>query len=355
MTIAIKPAAIMSTKEKNDPVFYDMELPLRGMYYPLGYSVEVVTNSDLVLAAAQESWGHFQKSVSEPPVQIRVGVIEGGTSGPLQPPTVRGHGGLMVQVLDAANFAVSNMELGFASCWVTPQVVAARGYFRYELLEAMSWFLLDARYLTSIHAACVRRGNSGVLLCGDSGAGKSSLSYACARRGWAFLSDDSTCLIRKNSRPIVAGNPYQIRFRESAVKLFPELRNREVTRRIGGKLSIEMRTASMPEIRTICESSVEHIVFLKRGQPGPPRLVPLPMKTALPWFEKIISFGEEDVRESQRASIRNLLRAESLELHYDDLDSAVATLEAMVDQKAVTSGAVDPVDPALAAPEQTHA
>lgn len=55
---------------------------------------------------------------------------------------------------------------------------------------------------------------------------------------------------------------------------------------------------------------------------------------AMPWFEKVICFGELDVRESQRASLRNLLQMEMFELHYDDLDSAIARLEAMVDQKA---------------------
>jgi hypothetical protein len=56
------------------------------------------------------------------------------------------------------------------------------------------------------------------------------------------------------------------------------------------------------------------------------------------------------VREAQKATLRNLLRSETFELHYDDLDSAVATLEAMVDQQAVT-----PVDSAAAPNERTHA
>ena len=327
-------ATIEKPETENGSVLYDLELPLHGTYYPLGFTVEIATNSDLVLLAAEESWGHFHKILAEPPMQLRVAVLEDGTSERLPPPTVRAQRKLLVRVADAANFSVSNLELGFAVCWLTPNVVADRGYLRYHFIEGMVWDLLDQLYITPIHAACVRLGDSGVLLCGDSGAGKSSLAYACARKGWMFLSDDSTCLIRNRARPVVVGNPYQVRFRDSAVELFPELQDRTITRRVNGKLSIEVPTADVSGIRTICESSVDHIVFLRRGQAGPPRLVPFPKEAALPWFEQVVSYGEEVVREAQRASLHNLLRTEMFELHYDDLDSAVAMLEEMVGQHA---------------------
>jgi hypothetical protein len=318
----------------NDPLLYDLELPLHAVHYPLGFSVEIATNSDQVLAAAEESWGDFRKVSGEPPVQLRVAVLEGGPGKCPPPPTVRGQRNLLVRVADAANFSVSNMELGFALCWLTPAVAANRGYLRYYFLEGMSWDLLGPLYLTPIHAACVRLGNKGVLLCGDSGTGKSSLAYACARRGWMFLADDSICLVRKCIRPVVVGNPGQFRFRDSAVKLFPELRDRRITRRLNGKLSIELPTASIPGIKTISECSVDCIVFLKRGEPGPARLLPFPEETALQWFEQVVCFGEEAVREAQKASLRNLISAEVFELRYEDLDSAVARLDALVRHEA---------------------
>jgi hypothetical protein len=320
----------------NDPVLYDVQLPLHAVYHPLGFSVEIATNSEQVLAAAEESWRCFRKVFAEPPVQLRIGVLDGGPSECPPPPTLRGFRHLMVRVADAANFSVSNMELGFAFCWLTPAVASHRGYLRYCFLEGMSWDLLDALYLTSVHAACVRLGSSGVLLCGDSGAGKSSLAFACARKGWKFLSDDSTCLIRKSSHPVVVGNPYQIRFRDTAVELFPELRDQQVTRRLNGKMSIEMRTATLPGIRTISESSVDYIVFLKRGEPGPPRLLHFPKEAALRWFEQVVCYGEKAVRDAQKASLLNLLSAQIFELHYEDLDSAVARLRAMVRHEAAS-------------------
>jgi hypothetical protein len=337
MKISADSSLVDQTRIENDPLLYDLDLPLHGVYHPLGFSIEVATNSGEVLAAAQESWGDFRKTMDEPAVQLRIAVLDGERGKCSNPPTVRAQRNLLVRVADAHNFSVSNMELGFAACWLTPKVVEDTGYLRYFFLEGMSWDLLQQLYLTSIHAACVRLGNQGVLLCGDSGAGKSSLAYTCARRGWALLSDDSTCLIRNGHRAVVVGNPYQIRFRDSAVLLFPELRDLALTRRVNGKLSIEVPTANLPVVQTITESTVDHIVFLKRGQAGAARLLPLSKDQAWPWFEKVICYGEPEVREAQRVSLRKLLTHQLFELHYDSLESAASALESMVGQPGQSS------------------
>lgn len=349
MTSRLKPRTAKPKYAADDPLLSDSELPLRGRFYPMGFALEITTNSDEVMAAAQESWGHFREAMTEPPVHLRVVVVEGGQKECPPEPKLRAQQNLVVRIADAENFSISNMAEGFASGWLTSGLVAHRGYVRFYFIEGMCADLLDPRYLTAIHAACVQFGNKGVLLCGDSGAGKSSLAYACARRGWAFLTDDSTSLIRKSSHPVVLGNPFQIRLRDSAVALFPELRDRKITRRVTGKLSIEVPTASTPGIETISQSSADYIVFLKRGKPGAPRLVPFPKETALRWFEQFIFFGDKALREAQKASLRNLLRTEMFELHYDDLESAVAKLESMVGHESGLPTA------AAALPEQTHA
>jgi hypothetical protein len=349
MTSRLKPHNEKPKLVDDDPLLSDRELPLREIFYPLGFALEITTNSDQVMAAAQESWGHFRQAMTEPPVHLRVVVVEGGKKECPPEPKLRAQQNLTVRVADEENFSISNMTEGFASCWLTRQFVENRGYLRFYFLEGMCSDLLDPRYLTAIHAACVQFENKGVLLCGESGAGKSSLAYACARRGWKFLTDDSTSLIRKSSQPVVLGNPFQIRFRDSAVALFPELGDRQITRRVHGKLSIEVPTASISGIETVSQSSADYIVFLKRGKRGAPHLVPFPKETALRWYEQFIFFGDKALRESQKATLRNLLRTEMLELHYDDLDSAVAKLEAMVRHE---SGL--PVE-STASREQTHA
>jgi len=318
-----------SLQLKFDPLLYDFEMPLRAVHYPVGFPLEIATNSEEILAAARESWGYFNKVFAYPPLALRIGVLDGGPADCPPEPVHRQQRNLRACVADTENFSVSDLKNGFAFAWLTRATVENRAYLRWHFLEAMSWNLLGA-YLTPVHAACVRLQDRGVLLCGDSSAGKSSLAYACAKNGWLYMADDSSSLVRGRREPLVVGNPYQIRFRESAVELFPELKQWPLTLRATGEMAIEVRTARMPEVRTMTECFIDYIVFLRRGHAGPPRLLPFPKHEALRWFEQVICCGEGEVVEAQKASLQNLLTAEIFELRYGGLAAAVGRLEEMV-------------------------
>jgi hypothetical protein len=313
-----------------DPVLSDFEMPLRGIYYPRGFAVEITTNAAEVLAAAEESWGKFHKVFSEPPVELRVGVIGTGRGACPPAPTYRSWRNLMLNIADDENYAVCDLSRGIGFCWLTQSVVEDRAYLRYSFLEASVLCMLQHLYWAPVHAACVKFRDRGVLLCGDSGAGKSSLAYACARRGWTFVADDTSALIRSQTELTVTGNPHQIRFREAAVTLFPELGRQSVTERATGAMAIEVSTATMPKIVTALTSPVDYIVFLNRREPEPLGLAAIPKETALAWFEQVVSHGEEESRLAQRVALRRLLEKPILEMRYRDLDWAVDRLEAMV-------------------------
>ena len=313
---------------KLDPLLSDFEMPLQEVYHPLGFSLEIATNSPGVLEAARESWGHYRQAFSGPMLQMRIGVLESENANCPPEPVCREQHDLLVRVADTQNFSVSAIEQGFGYAWLSQAAVAHRGYLRWHFIEGMTWDLL-APSITAIHGACVQFADRGVLLCGDSGAGKSTLAYACARNGWTYLSDDSCCLVRGRHDRLVIGNPYQIRFRESAIGLLPELRQHHRTPH-NGEMAIEVATASLPEIRTTLTCFADYIIFLNRGASGPPRLLPFPKDTALRWFEQIIFGGTEPTRNAHKAGLRDLLSAEILELRYSDLSSAIELMEAQV-------------------------
>jgi hypothetical protein len=318
----------------SDPVLSDFSLLLRARYCAMGFAVEIATNSNEVLAAAEESWGGFQNKFSEPPLRLEIGVLAGGSHICPPPPECRSRGHLLTTVADARNFVVSDLSRGFAFAWFTQAAVADRGYLRYYFLEATVLTLLEALYLTPLHAACVQNEGRGVLLCGESGAGKSSLAFACARSGWTFLSDDSSALIRKRPGRLVVGNPHQMRFREPAMELFPELKRQRVTPRATGKMAIELATLTLPEIATTAECQVDYIVFLNRREPDSPGLFSLSKEIAQKYFEQYMCFGEDGVHQAQRASIHDLLTAKVFEMRYRDLDWAVERLTALVHEES---------------------
>src|SRR5580692_7667414 len=312
-----------------DPLMHDFAMPLEATYYPLGFPVHIATNSNGILLAAEESWGRFRQMHSIPPLHMRIGVLNGGSPECPGDPVVREQRSLRARVADAENFAYSDIRNRFAFAWLTRATVVNRPYLRWHYIEGMSWDLLEP-YLTPIHGGCVRFEGKGVLICGDSGAGKSSLTYACARRGWTLMSDDSSNLVRGREGAVVVGNPYTIRFRESAIGVFPELAAQALTPRLSGELSIELSTSSIPEIRTTLGSSVDYIVFLNRSIAGPARLAPFSKDDAFRWFEKVICCREKDVVDGHKAALRNLLSAQIFELRYSDFTSAIDRLESLV-------------------------
>src|SRR6516165_8199084 len=140
-------ASTTNRNPKHDPLLHDFELPLRAIYHPLGFSVEIATNCHEVLLAAQESWGHFHKAFPGPLLRICIGVLDDGSTICALPPVVRARRGVIARVADANNFSMSDVGRGFASAWLTRATVADKAYLRWHFIEGISWDLLDP-YLT---------------------------------------------------------------------------------------------------------------------------------------------------------------------------------------------------------------
>jgi hypothetical protein len=75
---------------------------------------------------------------------------------------------------------------------VSQEMLRSAYHVRYELLE-FGVFTLATRVqgLVPLHAACIGRGGRGLLLMGDSGAGKTTAALLGLLRGLDFLSEDS--------------------------------------------------------------------------------------------------------------------------------------------------------------------
>ena len=275
-----------------------MELPLSGyakahreltferMYFPLGYPVRVRSNSPLVLEAADKSWSCFQPVFSEKPIELLFKVESGANEALPAAPRHKLNGSLLVQMADRDNFYIADMKKVCAMGRVTPTTAGCSKYFRYHFLEAAALSLISTSRAVVVHGACVGVGGKGVLLCGDSGEGKSTLAYAGSRAGWTYVSDDSTYVPTDREDRLAIGNCNQIRFRPSAAELFPELAGRPITPRAAGKPSIEVRTAELPGISTMNAVKVEHVVFLNRKYADTQELVPLRTSAVWPWFRQ---------------------------------------------------------------------
>jgi hypothetical protein len=313
-----------------DPVHSGTVLPLRGLYFPLGFPLEIHTNSPAVIAAAEQSWGLFQPKFSYPPLTLRLGVSENAPDSFDVPPApvCCFQGNLLSNIADAHNFVITDLNAGFSFGWITQQTSEAPLYLRYHILEAAALCMISALRVIALHAACVAPIGHGMLLCGDSGAGKSTLAFAGARAGWTFVSDDASYLPFDREDRMVVGNCHQVRLRDSSTQLFPELEGRPVTPRAAGKPSIEIPTAELPELITADATTIQSIIFLNRRGVEAPGLFPFHREKALSWFTQAPLKSPASYL-AQEAAIQHLINVEIFELRYTSLNWAIERLQTL--------------------------
>ena len=315
-----------------DPLWVTTPLLHRAEFYPLGFAVSVASNDRLVIEAAAQSWSGFVRRFEGSAVEIRC-LVTPAETGDILPsePVFRAQRNLFLVVADTRNFACCDLGNGFASAWLSDTTVSDAPYFRYHFLEGMAYSLIGTQHVAAVHAACVSLEGKGVLLAGDSGAGKSSLAYACARRGWTYTSDDMSAILLRSDGRSVLGNPSAFRFRASAGHLFPEFRGLDNhVRHSKGKPTIEVRTDALSAIRTAPECRAECVVFLNRRGDHAPDLVTVPTLEARqrlfcdPWPPDL------STRADMHAAVDRLLTVPAYELRYSRLDDAVERLEQLL-------------------------
>lgn len=314
--------------EFGDPILAHARLDHHAMFYPLGFPVSVLTNSVSVLDAAREGWGKFEHQFDTTPICLKIAVAEDESRVCPPTPVCRMRGHMITNVADDGNLAVTDLSRLFSAIWVTEAAVRHSDYFRYFFLDSTALGCVSSVHATAIHAGCVALGDEGVLLCGDSGAGKTTLSYACARAGWTYVTDDGSYLVHGADR-LIAGNCHQARFRPSAEALFPQLRGREAMRRAGvGKPSIELPIEADGAIQTAPKARARYLVFLARNT-GMEELAPFPRAVARMFLWQTVQCVPFDTgRHLQK--IDELLELKTFELRYNSLDWAVERLERLV-------------------------
>ncbi|HXP85412.1 MAG TPA: hypothetical protein VN841_11870 [Bryobacteraceae bacterium] len=296
--------------------------------YPLGYPVAVDPGpasrwTTEALEAARESWGGGEARFDGRLVRVQIRARPGPPPAKA-PPRFRARRGWIQLICDASNHGAFIPARRMGRVCVSTELLLDRDWFRWHLLEPLVLAALDHVFFTPLHAACVSRNGRSVLLCGDSGAGKSCLTYACVRRGWTLVSDDAVHLAPFPENT-VAGGSSVIRLREPARALFPELREDPAGTARNGKIAIEVtpRAGGFAVTRFATPS---HIVFLAR-RPGAARLHSYPAGKALAYFMKYLWHCDTSKHERR---LQHLLAGGAQVLEVDGLESGVDALESLV-------------------------
>jgi hypothetical protein len=313
----------METK-RIDPLGCDVELAHSGVFYPAGFPLHIATNSRDVLEAAAEAWAPFHRQFDMPAMKFRVVVESEGERSAA--PTFRLQGHLLSFVSDAHNFAAGDRLTMSASFHLSEATAADHTILRWFYLESMAYMLLTQRCVVSVHAACVEYRGAGILLCGKSGAGKSTVAFACARAGFTYVSDDCTWMLVGSGDLIAIGKPHMVRFRPDAGRHFTELSSWLASEHPNGKMSMEVPTSLFPEVPTAAKSLVRCLAFLDREGEGAPRIERMPPSdAAAPLLADMPSYGVE-VNAVHEKMIADLTQLPAWRVRFQKLEDAIRLL-----------------------------
>jgi hypothetical protein len=146
--------------------------------------------------------------------------------------------GLLCGALDAANIAVISPAQASALVMVSRDMLRRPYHVRYELIEFAVYVLAArAQALVPLHAAAVGERGRGLLLMGDSGAGKSTMALHCLLQGLQLVSEDAVFV--SPAAMLATGIASFLHLRSSGLRL---LRGYRGTRRIRGSPIIRRRS-----------------------------------------------------------------------------------------------------------------
>ena len=167
---------------------------------------------------------------------------------------------------------------------------------RYELLEFAVFTLASrAQGLIPLHAASVGLEGRGLVLLGDSGAGKSTASLQCLMQGLEFVSEDSVFVTPDTL--LITGVANFLHIRRDSLRHVPPsvatvIRNSSVIRRRSGVEKLEIDLRACPYRLAARPLELASVVFLSAETAREGRLLtPLRSRDALARFRASQSYA----------------------------------------------------------------
>jgi hypothetical protein len=137
-------------------------------------------------------------------------------------------------------------------------------FLRLDLLLTLALASLPMAGYVCVHATCLSFQGRTALICAPSGVGKSTLTYACLKRGFQLVSEDA---VFANAQPDLRfyGTGRWLRLLEDVKCFFPELSALQPKRFGNGKTKIELEVGAFFPNATKAFAQPDLLFFLERS------------------------------------------------------------------------------------------
>ncbi|MBA3531288.1 MAG: hypothetical protein H0T73_05125 [Ardenticatenales bacterium] len=320
-----------------EPLGHTAPLDYQATFPLLGLPLEIRSNSEVVLDIAERAFGRWRAldiptEITPHPLRVSV-VLHSTQPGLLSPSPIRAfsyrvHSGYLLASCED-NMLVAHPASGEALAFLTPQLVANEAHFRYNVLESLALYLLSKYDRTALHAGAVMRNGRALLLVGSSGAGKSSLCYACLQRGFSLLSED-VVYVALSPALRLWGNPHALHLLPDSPGLFPELSSVPAQIQANGKLKIAIDVAEQFGARRLCLYAEDAtLCLLERHRGMESTLTPLTAQEAVDAMTADIESGY-DLGVQLEGVFERVARGGAYRLQMGrEIESAVGILEGL--------------------------
>ena len=302
-------------------------------FWPLGVTLRLETNSREILDACRASFGSYGNCGSRAQASrfaIRLLTDRSFTATPPWPDVVyRRQGDMFYASAGGQNTAVADLRRRQAFGFLSPAMAGDAEFLRRHFLECLALTMMTrgtGATHTYVHASAVAKGDKGIILSGPRESGKSTLAYACARRGFNIVTDDVVYL-RPGRRLTAWGRPWRLRLLPDCARLFPELGKRAQMAKSAGKDVVEIDVRELMPGRAQVRCSPVALFFLERPS-GRTVCEPLGADAALDLLVQEMGYDPPEVVERHRRIWTALANRGAFVLRWGEApDGAVDLLE----------------------------
>ena len=307
-------------KQRPDPLRRLTPTPLTADLHIMGLTIRLETNSTEAFTRARSLFARYP-TAPRSRMDFRWKIIcEPGSKLETPWPEISAfsdHGARFVNIGQRSFIAV-DLEAREAVAYLAEGLLRDPAGFVSPFLYNLFSLTAGALRLTSLTAACVTRGEKGLLVFGMPNNGKTTSSYLAMKLGLDFYADRAVFLDQSQGRLRIWGDFSPASFRVETGEFLPELRLVGLPLRYRDQtfLYVDEGTSiecnGFPVIPVAC-------VFLERGAAEPPRLSPLSRIESRQRLEQNIPFKDDERFAAQEsAALSDLGQVPAYHLAFGD-------------------------------------